>query len=162
MTSLTTHKVTPNLIAPMDLRRILEDVTMKLVANIKMPLPVAKNADIWSYYQFSKIDAFVHRDMLIVILILPNIDKDLQFYLFKAHSVPLLHPQLKKVFTYNLESFTKWWSLFCFPHTWWYSDLCSFSLVFLQSKYTLISCRIHYRMYVPITCQWQRQNQKIL
>ena len=32
MKSLTTHKVTSNLIPPIDLRRILEDVTMKPVA----------------------------------------------------------------------------------------------------------------------------------
>ena len=104
MTSLTTHKVTPNLIPPTDLRDILQDVNNKLVANHKLTLPVNKNADIWSYYQFLKINAFVHRDMLIVVLILPLIDKDLEFDLFKAHSLPLLHPQLKKVFTYDLES----------------------------------------------------------
>ena len=104
MTSLTTHKVTPNLIPPTDLRDILQDVSNKLVANPKLTLPVNKNADIWSYYQFLKINAFVHRDMLIVVLILPLIDKDLEFDLFKAHSLPLLHPELKKVFTYDLES----------------------------------------------------------
>ena len=104
MTSLTTHKVTPNLIPPTDLGDILQDVNNKLVANPKLTLPVNKNADILSYYQFLKINAFVHRDMLIVVLILPLIDKDLEFDLFKAHSLPLLHPQLKKVFTYDLES----------------------------------------------------------
>ena len=104
MTSLTTHKVTPNLIPPTDLRDILQDVSKKLVANPKLTLPVNKNADIWSYYQFLKIKAFVHRDMLIVVFILPLIDKDLEFDLFKAHSLPILHPELKKVFTYHLES----------------------------------------------------------
>ena len=33
MTSLMTHKVTPNLIPPTDLREILEAVTTRLVAN---------------------------------------------------------------------------------------------------------------------------------
>ena len=33
MTSLTTHKITPNLIPPTDLRDILEDVKAKLIAN---------------------------------------------------------------------------------------------------------------------------------
>ena len=68
MTSLTTDKVTPNLIPPTDLRDILEDVKAKLIANPKLALPIDKNANIWSYYQFLKIDSFVHRDMLIVIL----------------------------------------------------------------------------------------------
>lgn len=104
MTSLTTHKVTPNLIPPTDLRDILEDVKAKLIANPKLALPIDKNANIWSYYQFLKIDSFVHRDMLIVILTLPLIDKDLQFDLFKAHSLPLLHSKLKKTFIYELES----------------------------------------------------------
>ena len=40
--------------------------------------------------------------MLIVILILPLIDRDLGFDLFKAHSVPLLHPELRKIFTYQI------------------------------------------------------------
>ena len=88
MTSLTTDKVTPNLIPPTDLTDILEDVKTRLVANPKLALPVDKNANIWSYYQFLKTDSFVHHDMLIVVLILPLIDKDLQFDLFKAHSLP--------------------------------------------------------------------------
>ena len=103
MTSLTTHKVTPNLIPPADLRSILLDVENKLKVNPKLALPVAEKADIWSYYQFMKINAFVHHDMLIVILILPLIDRDLEFELFKAHSLPLLHPELK-VFSYEINN----------------------------------------------------------
>ena len=104
MTSLKTHKVTPNLIPPTDLRDILKDVKAKLVANPKLALPIDRNANIWSYYQFLKIDSFVHRDMLIVILTLPLIDKDLQFDLFKPHSLPLIHSKLKKTFLHELES----------------------------------------------------------
>ena len=102
MMSLTTHKVSPNLIPPTDLRDILDDINRKLIANPRLSLPIHENADIWTYYQFLKIDAFVHRDMLIVVLILPLIDKDLEFDLFKAHSLPLLHPELKKVFKYEI------------------------------------------------------------
>ena len=104
MMSLTTHKITPNLIPPTDLRDILENVKARLVANPKLALPVHKNANIWFCYQFLKIDSFVHRDMLIAVFILPLIDKDLQFDLFKAHSLLSFHPKLKKVFTYNLDS----------------------------------------------------------
>ena len=46
MMSLTTHKVTPNLIPPTDLRDILEDVKARLVINPKLSLPVDKNANI--------------------------------------------------------------------------------------------------------------------
>ena len=42
--------------------------------------------------------------MLIVILILPLIDRDLEFNLFKAHNLPLLHPELKKIFTYQINN----------------------------------------------------------
>ena len=104
MMSLTTHKVTPNLIPPADLQSILLDVENKLKANPKLALPVGEKADIWSYYQFMKINAFVHLDMLIVILILPLIDRDLEFELFKAHSLPLLHPYLNKVFSYEISN----------------------------------------------------------
>ena len=104
MLSLATHKVTPTLIPPADLRSILTDVETKLRANPKLALPVTEKADIWSYYQFLKINAFVHCDMLIVVLILPLIDRDLEFDLFKAHSLPLLHPKLKKVFSYEIDN----------------------------------------------------------
>ena len=97
MMSLTTHKVTPNLIPPADLWSILLDVENTLKANPKLALPVAEKAKIWSYYQFMKINAFVYHSMLTVILILPLIDRDLEFELFKAHCLPLLHPELKKV-----------------------------------------------------------------
>ena len=51
-----------------------------------------------------KINAFVHCDMLIVIFILPLIDRDLECELFKAHSLPLLHPELKKVFSFEISN----------------------------------------------------------
>ena len=104
MSSLTTHKVTPNLIPPTDLKAILMDVQEKFKSNPKLALPKTEATNIWSYYQFLKIDAFVHRDVLIVLLVLPLIDQDLQFDLYKAHSLPLLHPALKKVFTYEIGS----------------------------------------------------------
>ena len=104
MTSLTSHKVTPNLIPPTDLRDILNDVSKKLIANPKLSLPIHEDADIWSYYQFLKIDAFVYSDMLIIVLILPLIGKDLEFDLYKAHSLPLLQPELKKLFTFEIDN----------------------------------------------------------
>ena len=70
--------------------------------NPKLALPVAKKVDIWSYYQFLKISAFVHSDMLIVVLILPLLDTYVECDLFKAHSLLLLGPELKKVFTYEI------------------------------------------------------------
>ena len=104
MLSLATHKVSPNLIPPADLRSILLDAENKLKANPKLAIPVSEKADIWSYYQFLKINAFVQSDMLIVVLILPLIDRDLEFDLFKVHGLPLLHPELKKVFSYEISN----------------------------------------------------------
>ena len=104
MLSLATHKITPTLIPPADLKIILTDVETTLRANPKLALPVTEKADIWSYYQFLKINAFVHRDMFIVVLILPLIERDLEFDLFKAHSLPLLDPKLKKVFSYEIDN----------------------------------------------------------
>ena len=104
MLSLATHKVGPNLIPPADLRSILLDVENKLKANPKLAIPVSEKADIWSYYQFLKINALVQNNMLIVVLILPLIDRDLEFDSFKAHSLPLLHPELKKVFSYEINN----------------------------------------------------------
>ena len=104
MTGLTTHKATPTLIPPADLQDILLNVKNKLKANPKLTLPASEKADIWSYYQFMKINAFVYQDMLIAILILPLIDRDLEFDLFKPHSLPLLHPELKKIFTCQINN----------------------------------------------------------
>ena len=103
-TTFRSYKVTPNLIPPADLRSILYDVEIKLKANPKLALPVVVKANVWSYYQFLKINAFVICDMLIIVLILPLIDRDLEFNLFKAHNLPLLHPELKKVFSYEISN----------------------------------------------------------
>ena len=94
--------MTPNLIPPSDLRNILIDIGNRLQANPKLTLPNPKGTSIWAYYEFLKITAFVHHDILIVILTLPLIDTDLQFDLFKIHNLPLLHPVLGKVFTYKI------------------------------------------------------------
>ena len=51
-----------------------------------------------------KINVFMDCDMLIVMLIFPLIDRDLEFKLFKAHCLPLLHPELKKVFSYEISN----------------------------------------------------------
>ena len=104
MTGLTTHKVTTTLTPPADLQHILIDMKNKLKTNPKLALPGSKKADIWSYYQFMIINALIHQDMLSVILILPLIDRDLEFDLFKAHSLPLLHPELRKIFTYQINN----------------------------------------------------------
>ena len=72
--------------------------------NPKLALPVNEKVDIWLYYQYIKINAFIHQDMLIVILILSLIDWDLEFDLFKEHSLPLLYLELKKIFTYQINN----------------------------------------------------------
>ena len=60
MTGLTTHKITPTLVPPADLQDILLDVQNKLKTNPKLALPVSDKTDNWSYYQFMKINAFIH------------------------------------------------------------------------------------------------------
>lgn len=104
MHGLTTHKVTPNLIPPTDLHNILQEASNQLKANPKLMLPESDGLAIWKYYQFLKLDAFVYNDIIIIILTLPLVNKDLQFDLFKAHNLPLLHPDIKKLFQYEVES----------------------------------------------------------
>lgn len=104
MHGLTTHKVTPNLIPPTDLRQILDEAKDQLKANPKLMLPDSQGIAIWKYYQFLKINAFVYDDIIIIILTLPLVDKDLQFDLFRAHNLPLLQPNMKKLFQYDLDT----------------------------------------------------------
>ena len=50
-----------------------------------------------------KLQSFIISDTLYVVLHIPVVDKWLQFYLFKIHYIPLVHPTLKKSFQYNIQ-----------------------------------------------------------
>ena len=61
-------------------------------------LPDDPNDNIWAYYPIMKVSPIVMEGFLIVILLIPHIDKSLQMDLYKVYNSPALHPYLKVIF----------------------------------------------------------------
>ena len=59
--------------------------------------------NIWEFYENIKVTPIVMRDFLMVILTIPLGDDSLQMNLYKVNNLPLLHHELQKEVTYDLE-----------------------------------------------------------
>ena len=66
-------------------------------------MPDDPNDNIWAYYPIVWVSPAVMEGFLIVILLIPHIDKSLQKDLYKVYNLPALHPDLKVQISYVLE-----------------------------------------------------------
>ena len=89
-------KIYPMLINLPELQYILYDIRDQLRSHPRLDLPANIESDIWSYYKFLKIQAFVLTDILFVTLTIPLVHTSLMFCLYKIHNLPLLHLTLQK------------------------------------------------------------------
>ena len=104
LASITTHVVTPNLIPPEDLRKVLKSVKTNMKSHPRLELPIDPVNGIWDYYNMIKIHPVVFDDYLMIMLEVPLVDKSLKMDVYQVHNLPILHPMLKKTFKYKLES----------------------------------------------------------
>ena len=98
---LSTSTINLTLINLPNLQHLLFDIYDQLQSHSQLDLPANIESDIWSYYKFLKIQAFVLTDTLFVILPIPLVDKSLTFHLYSQ--IPLLSLVLKKSFQYEIE-----------------------------------------------------------
>ena len=82
-----------------DLTYILYDNKYLLRSHPMLSLSANAESDIWSYYKLLKIQVFVLKDTLFVILQIPLIDISLTFHPYM--NLPLLHPNSHKSFHYK-------------------------------------------------------------
>ena len=101
---IATHKANPTFIPPTKLKKLLEQIKEKISSNPRLQLPADPDADIWAYYQFMYVSLTVIEDYMVMVVSIPLLDKSLQVDLYRAYSLPALHPTLQVEFQYELES----------------------------------------------------------
>ena len=101
--TLSTSTTNLTWINPPDLQFLLFDIKNQLRSHPQLDLPANITSDIWRYYKFLKIQAFVLTYALFVILTIPLLHKCLTFHLYRIHNIPLAHPILKKSLQCEIE-----------------------------------------------------------
>lgn len=107
MNTIATQRLTPTLLPPDQLRDILLRVKATLDKNRneeRLTLPSDPNKDIWAYYGFLRIIPTIVYGSLIVTLEVPLSDVSTHLNLYRAREFPLMHPELRLQFTYDLEN----------------------------------------------------------
>ena len=103
MTTLSFNTLSPMIIFPSDLRKLLTEVEIDLTGHPKLGLPSSYDGkNIWTCYKLLRIVNMVYWDALFVIIPVPLIDKLQWLTVYKIHNLPILMPPLLKQFIYNL------------------------------------------------------------
>ena len=103
MTTLSANTLSPMIISPIDLRKLLTEVERDLIGHPKLWLPTSyDDKNIWTYYKLLRIVSMVYRDASFVITPVPLIDKLQWLTVYKIHNLPTLVPPLLKQLKYNL------------------------------------------------------------
>ena len=101
-TTLSSNTLSPIIISPSDLRKLLIEVETDLTGHPKLGLPTGYDSkNIWTYYGLLRFISMVYHDALFVIIPVPLIDKSQCLTVYKIHNLPILMPPLLKQFKYN-------------------------------------------------------------
>ena len=84
------------------MRQLLYDAKDQLRSHPWLSLPSNSEIDIWNYYKFLKIQAFVLSKTLFGIIVISIVDNTLQFQLHRLHNLSFLHLNLQKSCQYDL------------------------------------------------------------
>jgi len=101
---IATHKANPLFLPPIKLQQLLIKVQAHIRDHTRLELPKNPEEDIWLYYQFISLNAIVLEDCLILIISIPLLDNTMHVDLYRAYSLPALHPDLNMEYTYDLEN----------------------------------------------------------
>ena len=100
---LAVHKVNPIILPPESFRWTLNQVKEQMRSNPRLELPHDPQTDIWSYYSIVRVTPVVLKDLLVIVLTIPLLDKSLRMDLYKIHNLPALHPKYNLQAKYELE-----------------------------------------------------------
>ena len=101
--TLSSNTLSPMIISPSYLRKLLVGVETDLTGQPKLGLPTSYDAkNIWTYYKLLRIMSMVYWDALFVITPVPLIDKLQWLTVNTIHNLLRLMPPLLKQFKYNL------------------------------------------------------------
>ena len=103
MRALASQELTPMIIPPDILKKILHKIIDNIKSNARLKMCENPETNIWSYYGTVKLTPIVLQDYLMLILTVPLVDHSLQMNLYKVHNLPMLHSTLNVHAQYELK-----------------------------------------------------------
>lgn len=88
---LSLGHLSPTVISPGDLRRLLLEISDQLPSYLRLPYDIT--TDLWSYYRILPCTTLIGNENLIIAMTIPLLDTNKRFELFKVHNLPV--PNLK-------------------------------------------------------------------
>ena len=99
------HHLQADVMPVHQLNTILSEVQLKLTKHLRLKLPLEPVGDgIWKFYDIIKVYCLIYENKIFTLMTIPLVEKDRVFDVYKIHSLPLLHPILKKCVTFKFES----------------------------------------------------------
>ena len=103
--SLSMHHLQADVMPVHQLNTILSEVQLELTKHPRLKLPLEPVGDgIWKFYNIIKVDCLIYENKIFTLMTIPLVEKDRVFDVYKIHSLPLLHPIVKKCVTFKFES----------------------------------------------------------
>ena len=101
LSTLTTGKITLQIIDPKHLRQELIKINKQLPP--KITLPGNPRTNIWHYYKFLTLTLLIDDSQLILMIRIPLLDTDSTMTLYKVYNLPIYNPTIGKSLSYQLE-----------------------------------------------------------
>ena len=104
LNSLAIAQLTPSLIDPTDLFKLMKQVERDISVRPKLRLPLAINAiNTFKYYRILSVYASVIEDHLVYIITCPLVDRERVFTTYRIFNLPLPVPSTKMQIKHKLE-----------------------------------------------------------
>ena len=101
---MATHRVTPTVIPPKLLRKLLAKITNQLHPNPRLRLPYDfEGSGIWRYYDNIQVYPVLTDNMLVILLTIPILDMTLELNIYRLLNLPAIPLGYHIATTYQLE-----------------------------------------------------------
>ena len=101
---IDSHHLDPTFMPVSQLRGLLRHMRKDIEGSPRLELPLKlNNHDIQGFYDIIKVTALVVEDVLVIVMTIPLKDTSVQMNVYKAHNLPLIHPNLNISATYESE-----------------------------------------------------------
>ena len=84
---LSTEKLSPLIISPMNLKETLKDIAAKLPRALRLPNDIERN--LWKYYTYLKCATIVTNNQLMIVVSIPILDFSSKFEVYNVHNFPV-------------------------------------------------------------------------
>lgn len=103
MNQLSLGHLSPTVIPPGQLRKILTDIQSQIPEHLKLPAPVE---DVWYYYKALTCVTLVKDRRFITLVNVPLLELNSRFEVYQVHNIPVPYQKSKMTASYELETGT--------------------------------------------------------